>query len=147
MNIKSTKYFFISLFSVLILWRLVFTALITFDIILDNNAEFINYAGIILIICLTLLTVFFLNNYSDVIHQSQWLEGEIIIKKRGVFNSFNRAEHYNFSYKTYFKLKEASGDEHRLIGIFLEEDAIEENESYQLKVRNKRILEYKKIES
>jgi hypothetical protein len=147
MNIKSTKYFFVSLLTLLISWRLIITALVTFDVLTEDNVVFVNYAGILLIICLTMLTIFFLNNYSDIISQSQWLEGEIILKKRGVFNSFNRAEHYNFSYKTYFKLLDKNGTEHRLIGMFLEEDAINEQEEYQIKVRNKRIIDYKKIES
>lgn len=143
MNIKSTKVFVSILVGSLIIWRVIYAVLSMFDIFTPEDGGYINYFMIILIISLTLLITFFLNNFTDYITKSYWVTGTLTLKKVGAFSTFNRAKNYDYQYKTYFKILDKENKEHYLYGMFLPEDCMIIDQCYTVKVRNKKILEIK----
>lgn len=143
MNIKSTKFFAVLLVVLLVLWRVVYVILSAKGVFEQTQGTYINYSVIILLVCTALLTAYFINNYTDMISKSYWVTGNLVSKKRGAFNSFNRAQHYNYSRKTYFKFEDDQGKEHYLVGLFISEDRMMVDHTYTVRVRSKRIIDIK----
>lgn len=137
MTIKSLTYFLTSSITCFIIWRISHMLFLSNVITLPYG----DYFALILIVMINLLLILYLTYFTDHIQKSEVITGTVIQLKKGVFNTFNRASKYGYSYKTYIKVK-LKDKEVYLIGYFLEDDAIITDNVYSFKIRSSKILDY-----